>query len=259
MRATRCVSAAALVFLSFFTTASAVTLNPRGIGQALVYPYYTVNAGQDTLVSIVNSGDTGKAVEVRYREGYNARVVLQFVVFLSPHDVWTASLSSIADDDGAPTSGRASCHDTERRRSDPVSILQSLTTVAQQVIDSIGYAGLSLVMLVENVVLGVAGGVFGVLLAYWGLSWIVTHGPAEMPRVSESRIDGGAVRGRLGKEVGQSSAQLLHPVDMRFGTRPDHADSRRDASEALARPFRLLSRAHGCATDDRAMWVRPVV
>jgi len=48
-------------------------------------------------------------------------------------------------------------------------------------------------LLVENVVLGVAGGVFGVLLAYWGLSWIVTHGPAEMPRLSESRIDGGAL------------------------------------------------------------------
>src|SRR3954470_12748782 len=33
-----------------------------------------------------------------------------------------------------------------------MSVLQSLATMAQQVIDSIGYAGLSLVMLVENVV-----------------------------------------------------------------------------------------------------------
>ena len=33
-----------------------------------------------------------------------------------------------------------------------MSVLQSLTTAAEQVIDSIGYAGLSLVMLVENVV-----------------------------------------------------------------------------------------------------------
>ena len=100
MRATRFVGASALFFLFFATTASAVSLDPRGIGQALVYPYYTVNKGQDTLVSIVNSGDAGKAVEMRFREGYNGRVVLQFVLFLSPHDVWTASLSSIADDGG---------------------------------------------------------------------------------------------------------------------------------------------------------------
>jgi hypothetical protein len=101
MRATRLVSAAALVLLSFATTASAVTLDPRGLGQALVYPYYTVNNDQDTLVSIVNAGDTAKAVEMRFREGVNGRTVLQFVLFLSAHDVWTASLTSIADDDGA--------------------------------------------------------------------------------------------------------------------------------------------------------------
>jgi len=48
-------------------------------------------------------------------------------------------------------------------------------------------------LLIENVVLGLTGGAFGVLLAYWGLSWIVTHGPAEMPRLNESRIDSGAL------------------------------------------------------------------
>jgi hypothetical protein len=100
MRATRLVSAAALVLLSFVTSASAVSLDSRGLGQALVYPYYTVNKGQDTIVSIVNAGDTGKAVEMRFREGVNGRAVLQFVLFLSAHDVWTASLASIADDGG---------------------------------------------------------------------------------------------------------------------------------------------------------------
>jgi len=48
-------------------------------------------------------------------------------------------------------------------------------------------------LLLENVVLGLAGGAVGVLLAYWGLSWIVTHGPAEMPRLDQSRIDIGAL------------------------------------------------------------------
>jgi putative ABC transport system permease protein len=44
-------------------------------------------------------------------------------------------------------------------------------------------------LLAENVVLGLAGGVVGVFLAYWAVSWIIAHGPAEMPRLDQSRID----------------------------------------------------------------------
>ena len=44
-------------------------------------------------------------------------------------------------------------------------------------------------LLAENLVLGLAGGVVGVLLAYWAVSWIIAHGPAEMPRLDQSRID----------------------------------------------------------------------
>ena len=80
---------------------NAVTLSHNGIGQALVYPYYTVNKSQDTLISVTNASGIGKAVEVRFLEGYNGREVLAFVVFLSPHDVWTAAISQTADDGGA--------------------------------------------------------------------------------------------------------------------------------------------------------------
>ena len=48
-------------------------------------------------------------------------------------------------------------------------------------------------LLTENVVLGLAGGAAGVLLAYWALSWIIVHGPAEMPRLDQSRIDASAL------------------------------------------------------------------
>ncbi|HWJ39922.1 MAG TPA: ABC transporter permease, partial [Candidatus Limnocylindrales bacterium] len=48
-------------------------------------------------------------------------------------------------------------------------------------------------LLAENVVLGLAGGVVGVLLAYWAVSWIVSHGPTEMPRLDQSRIDAGTL------------------------------------------------------------------
>ncbi|MGH9742410.1 MAG: ADOP family duplicated permease [Candidatus Acidiferrum sp.] len=48
-------------------------------------------------------------------------------------------------------------------------------------------------LLAENVVLGIAGGVVGVFLAYWVVSWIVAYGPAEMPRLGQSRIDAGTL------------------------------------------------------------------
>jgi putative ABC transport system permease protein len=44
-------------------------------------------------------------------------------------------------------------------------------------------------LLTENVVLGLGGGVMGVLLAFWGVSWLVAKGPAEVPRLAESTID----------------------------------------------------------------------
>jgi hypothetical protein len=101
MHATRIVSAAALVLLLFVQAALAVRLDPRGIGQVLIYPYYTVNKGQDTLISVVNPTTVSKAVQVRFLEGYNGRTTLAFGLYLSPHDVWTASISQVADDGGA--------------------------------------------------------------------------------------------------------------------------------------------------------------
>ncbi|MGH9205000.1 MAG: ABC transporter permease, partial [Acidimicrobiales bacterium] len=48
-------------------------------------------------------------------------------------------------------------------------------------------------LLVENAVLGLAGGVVGVLLASLGVSWIAAHGPATVPRLDQSRIDATAL------------------------------------------------------------------
>ncbi|HET8940552.1 MAG TPA: hypothetical protein VFN13_01010 [Rudaea sp.] len=77
--------------------ANAVNLNPDGLGQALLYPYYTVNSGQQTLLSVVNTTGIGKAVKVRFLEGYNSREVLDFNLFLSKYDVWTAAVFSLSD------------------------------------------------------------------------------------------------------------------------------------------------------------------
>ncbi|WP_395684247.1 hypothetical protein [Dokdonella sp.] len=85
----------------FAGLANAVDLNPDGLGQVLIYPYYTVNNGQDSLFSVVNTTDQGKAVKVRFLEGYNSREVLDFNLFLSPHDVWTAAVTATGADDAS--------------------------------------------------------------------------------------------------------------------------------------------------------------
>jgi hypothetical protein len=75
----------------------AVTLNPRGLGQVLIYPYYTVNAGFGTLLSVVNTTPDGKALKVHVREGYDGRDVLVFNLYLSPFDAWVAQIFAGSD------------------------------------------------------------------------------------------------------------------------------------------------------------------
>ncbi|MDR2710282.1 MAG: hypothetical protein LBB65_02925 [Burkholderiales bacterium] len=90
-------------------SAQAVNLNPDGLGQALIYPYYTVRDGGDqanafnSLISIVNSTSLGKAVKVRVLEGKASMEVLDFNLYLSPFDVWTASFVPMGDGGGLIT------------------------------------------------------------------------------------------------------------------------------------------------------------
>ena len=77
--------------------AQAVNVNPDGLGQALIYPYYTTRADANgntytSLLTVVNSTASAKAVKVRFLEGKNSREVLDFNLFLSAHDVWTAAI-----------------------------------------------------------------------------------------------------------------------------------------------------------------------
>lgn len=81
-------------------TAQAVNLNPDGLGQVLLYPYYTANDGNDTLLSVVNTSSDAKAVKVRFKEGFNSREVLDFNMYMSAYDVWAAAISMV---DGTPT------------------------------------------------------------------------------------------------------------------------------------------------------------
>jgi ribosomal protein S28E/S33 len=95
--------------------AQAVSVNPDGLGQALIYPYYTVrdkvNVGGTaggvapftSLLSVVNSTQSAKAVKVRFLEGKNSREVLDFNLYLSKKDVWVAAIIPTATGAGIYT------------------------------------------------------------------------------------------------------------------------------------------------------------
>ena len=82
----------------------AVRIGADGHGQALIYPLYTARATASgnayvTALSIVNATASAKAVKVRFLEGKNGADVLDFNLYLSQYDVWTAGV--IAAGDGA--------------------------------------------------------------------------------------------------------------------------------------------------------------
>ncbi len=78
--------------------AGAVNLSTDGTGSVLIYPYYTVNANNVTLLSVVNTTSEGKAVKVR-----NSREVLDFNLYMSPYDVWTAEVDPLGAGAGVTT------------------------------------------------------------------------------------------------------------------------------------------------------------
>jgi hypothetical protein len=79
-------------------SAQAVSLAARGGGQVLLYPLYSVDRGLQTLVSVANSTDRGKALRVRFAEGRNGREVFNINLYLAPRDSWTAAVIPSGDD-----------------------------------------------------------------------------------------------------------------------------------------------------------------
>lgn len=93
--------AAAIAFaLGAPTSAAAVSLGADGRGQALIYPYYTVQSADNnpfnTYISVVNHTAQAKALRVRVREARNSREVASFNLFLSPNDMWTGAVVPVA-------------------------------------------------------------------------------------------------------------------------------------------------------------------
>ncbi len=73
-------------------SAQAAYLSEQGTGQVLFYPYYSVQDGMETYISVVNTTSLGKAVKVRFIEGKASYEVLDFNLYLSAKDVWTGAV-----------------------------------------------------------------------------------------------------------------------------------------------------------------------
>jgi hypothetical protein len=92
------------------TNATAETVTNGGIGHQLIIPYYNVQGGNATLFNIVNTDVVnGKAVKVRFRGASNSDDVFDFQLFLSPGDVWAATITKAADGTATLTTVDKSC------------------------------------------------------------------------------------------------------------------------------------------------------
>ncbi|MCX7554595.1 hypothetical protein OS175_11945 [Marinicella sp. S1101] len=83
-----------LLLMSF--QVGAVKLNNNDLGEVLLLPYYTVNNGLNTLVSISNTTILPKAVKINIREGLNGYVVLSYNVYLDGNDSWAFALAEVS-------------------------------------------------------------------------------------------------------------------------------------------------------------------
>lgn len=88
---------------------AAMHINDKGIGDALVYPFYSAEGGNDTYIHVVNTTNKTKAVKVRFIEAENSREVLDFNLYLSPEDVWAGAITVTPEGGAAIRTTDTSC------------------------------------------------------------------------------------------------------------------------------------------------------
>lgn len=96
-----------IVVLVAFQQVSAVRLSDNTEGQALIFPYYSVQNDLTSYITIENNSGQYKAIKISIREGFNGYAVLNFALYLPPHEVWSgqlvAAVSSISGYEGQPS------------------------------------------------------------------------------------------------------------------------------------------------------------
>ena len=86
------VGAASAVVMS--AAHAAMYVSERGTGETLIYPFYSAENGNSTLVNIANTTTGTKAVKVRILEAQNSQEVLDFNLYLSPEDHFSFAISA---------------------------------------------------------------------------------------------------------------------------------------------------------------------
>jgi len=69
--------------------AQAQTVAPGGLGQALIYPYMTAKGGWSSFLHVINTSSATVVAKVRFRTASDSADAYDFIVVLSPYDVWT--------------------------------------------------------------------------------------------------------------------------------------------------------------------------
>jgi hypothetical protein len=73
--------------------AQAMNVSQNNVGEVLLFPYYTVKNGFDTVFTVTNTTDKTAVFKIRFREALNSREVRDFNVILSPYDHWGAAVT----------------------------------------------------------------------------------------------------------------------------------------------------------------------
>jgi hypothetical protein len=89
-RRTLAAAAAALII----SASQAAHIATHGVGQALIYPYYSVRSGTASVFVVFNHTDRAKALKVRFIESKASKETLDFNLYVSPFDVWSAVVTS---------------------------------------------------------------------------------------------------------------------------------------------------------------------
>ncbi len=87
--------AAAVLAIAATSSAQAVHIDSNGTGQVLLFPYYNVNENFQTSFNITNTTNKFKAVKIRLRESRDSNDVLDYNIYMSPWDQYTATIKMV--------------------------------------------------------------------------------------------------------------------------------------------------------------------
>lgn len=91
--------AAAATLVGGISVAQAQAVSADGYGEVALYPYFTVRDGWRTFIHVTNTSARTVAAKVRFHAAKGSEDILDFLVVLSPYDMWTAV---VEERDGKP-------------------------------------------------------------------------------------------------------------------------------------------------------------